>query len=312
MPDKNKQVKDFLETIFNKRGGTNHFDRFEIQRIQSGKIEIHLDVLEVDKEKPTVVFMPGTNAYAMIYSEFLAGIADQGVNIVGFDPRGHGRSGGGRGSYTISELLCDFRAAIRYARDRFEGPIFIAGSSQGGICAFYLAAEGYPVAGAICHNIADLDKDESVCLTKFPAWTAKFKFMINFWARLFPEVPFFMNWYIRLAGEPIRDLGSSRDMLKAGGLLVPFIRLKGLASLGSEPLPVKVEGIQTPVMLIHGEEDIIFPKAYVEDIYNRLTCEKEYYLCEGAHHYVLFDEVEQLVSPVINWISKISKEPGNK
>jgi len=76
--------------------------------------------------------MPGTSAYALIYGEFLKALADRGYNVVGFDPRGHGRSGGERGSYTIPELVSDMKAAVEYAQKRFGDPIVVAGSSQGG------------------------------------------------------------------------------------------------------------------------------------------------------------------------------------
>jgi alpha-beta hydrolase superfamily lysophospholipase len=163
-----EQIRMFLGEISEKRGTVNVFDRFEQDWVTSGDLRLHLDVIEADGKRPTVVFMPGTNAYAVLYGEFLAALADKGYNIVGFDPRGHGRSEGARGSYTLPELMADMRAAVRYARNRFGEPVVVSGSSQGGIAAFYLAAEGYPVAGAVCHNLADLGDPASIELTRSP------------------------------------------------------------------------------------------------------------------------------------------------
>ncbi len=53
--------------------------------------------------------MPGTNAYAILYKEFLSALADHGNNIVGFDPRGHGRSGGVSGE-EFSHRIAEFKA----------------------------------------------------------------------------------------------------------------------------------------------------------------------------------------------------------
>ena len=296
------QINSFLDEIAEKRGTGNPFDRFEQDTITSGGLELHLDVIEVDQERPTLVFMPGTNAYAVLYGEFLAALADKGINIVGFDPRGHGRSGGRRGSYTIPELVADMRAAVEYARNRFGNPIVVSGSSQGGITAFYLAAEGYPVASAICHNIADLGDPASVRLTRRPGLSRLMKPMIGLLGRVLPELRIPMTSYINLKAEPIRHLGNSKDLLYQGPLLVPFIRLKGMASLGSENLPCAVEEIATPVLILHGEKDVIFPQDYIEYLYNRLTCKKSLKVYQGFHHYILFDHVHAVLPDVLQWL----------
>jgi len=305
MESDDQKIKAFLAEIGRKRGAPEFFDRFESASAVSGKIRLHLDVIEVDKNRPTLVFMPGTNAYAILYGEFLSALADRGYNIVGFDPRGHGRSGGARGSYTVPELMSDFRTAIRFARQRFGDPVVAAGSSQGGIAAFYLAAEGAPVAGVVCHNLADLGDPRSVELTANPTLSRFAKPFVMFNSRLFPEFKVPMTFYINLAAEPIRGLGSSRDLLYQGPLLVPFIRLKGMASLGSEPLPCPVEEITTPVMVIHGEKDVIFPQSYIEYIYQRLTCKKALKVYPDCHHYIVFDHVDKILPDVTAWLEDL-------
>jgi len=296
------EIRAFIAHVCAVRGGTSWFDRFESAAVVSGTCTLHLDVIAVAPGRPTLVFMPGTNAYALLYGEFLTGIADQGFNIVGFDPRGHGRSTGERGNYTFPELMADMRAAIRYARRRFQGPVFVSGSSQGGIAAFYLAAEGYPIAGAICHNIADLASPASLALTRHPELFGRMKSLVPLLARLLPRWKVPMGMYINMANEPIRGLGSSLDLLRNTPMLVDFIRLRGLDSLGSEPLPCPIEEIHTPVMVLHGGKDQIFPQNYVEALFPRLTCPKEWLLLEDAHHYVLFDEAPRVCGPVAAWM----------
>ncbi len=305
MNEQDQRIKAFLDDVARKRGTPNFFDRFEQDTVQSGTITLHLDIIEVDKARPTVVFMPGTNAYAVVYGEFLAALASQGYNIVGFDPRGHGRSGGRRGSYTVPELMADFRAALRYARQRFGEPLVAAGSSQGGFTAFYLAAEGYPIAGALCHNVADLADPRSFALTARPGLSRLAKPWIQLGAHLLPEMPIPMNFYINLADEPIRDLGSSKDLLHRGPLLVPYIRLRGMASLATEPLPCPVESITTPIMILHGGKDRIFPQDYIECLYGRLTCPKSLKVYEECHHYIVFDDVNRLLPDVVAWLQDL-------
>ena len=119
-----------------------------------------------------------------------------------------------------------------------------------------------------------------------------------------------MSLYINLAAEPIRELGSSKDLLHRGPLLVPYVRLKGLVSLGSEKLPRPVEAIQTPVMIVHGGLDVIFPQGYIEYIYNRLRCEKRLQVYPECHHYILFDHVDRVVPDVVQWMEQRGAPAG--
>lgn len=63
MESDDKKIKAFLDEIRRKRGMPDFFDRFEQAWITSGAVKLHLDVIEVDKKRPTVVFMPGTKPY---------------------------------------------------------------------------------------------------------------------------------------------------------------------------------------------------------------------------------------------------------
>ncbi len=144
MNNADAQIQAFIQEICEKRGKKNFFDRFEKASIYSGGLKLHLDIIDVSKSKPTIVFMPGTNAYAILYGELLTALADNGYNIVGFDPRGHGRSEGERASYTLPELMADMRAAIKYARNRFGNPIVVSGSSQGGYHFLLSCCRGIP------------------------------------------------------------------------------------------------------------------------------------------------------------------------
>ncbi len=296
------QLEAYFEGLCKKRGTESYFHRFEQDSVTSDGLRLHLDVIEQDRERPTLLFMPGTNAYALLYGDFLTAVADKGYNIVGFDPRGHGRSEGGRGSYTVPELLTDLRSALAYTRDRFGDPVVAAGSSQGGITVFYLAAAGDPVAGVICHNLADLADPKSVRLTRYPRLSRLARPLVMRLARLLPEWKVPMITYLDLAAEPVRDLGDSKTLLYNDPLLVPFIRLKGMASLSTEKLPCPVEQIKTPVLILHGEKDTIFPTDYVEDIYRRLTCRKTLKLYPGFPHYFLVDEVPSILPDVVEWI----------
>jgi esterase/lipase len=66
-----------------------------------------------------------------------------------------------------------------------------------------------------------------------------------------------------------------------------------------------VEKITVPVMVVHADQDSIFPQAYVEDIYNRLTCKKKYLLFKDTQHLVMTNNVDEVVPPVAQWLKEI-------
>ncbi|MCC6216465.1 MAG: alpha/beta fold hydrolase [Polyangiaceae bacterium] len=287
------------------RGRPNHARRFEPERLEVGGPSLALEHLDPGDARATVVFSPGTNAYALLYADFLVALAGRGFRVVGYDPRGHGRSGGARGSYTLPELVDDLDRVVRHVSRSIGGPIVVAGSSQGGIACFYYAARGAEVAAAICHNAADLADPESFRLTRIPPRLSRRAApALRALARIAPELPVPVTAYLDLAREPVRGLGDSRRALYTDRAIVPFVRLKTLASLSREPLARPVEQIAVPILLLHGGEDSIFPRDYIERLYDRLRCPKRLALYEGLPHYLIVDHVEVFLDDVVRFLDE--------
>jgi alpha-beta hydrolase superfamily lysophospholipase len=301
-----------LDEVYARRGTVNPARSLRAGALpaSAGAPALHLEIAEprVPRESvPTVVFAPGTGAYVMLYAEFLAALAARGVRAVGFDPRGHGGSGGARGSYTMPELVEDMDRVVGWAEARFGGPVFVAGSSQGGITAFYRAARGGPVAGAICHNAADLGDAESLRLTRIPVRASRLLSpVLRAIAARAPELPVPMTAYLDLARERVVGLGSARDVIYLDPFVVPFIRLRTLASLSLAPLPRPVESIDVPVMLVHAGDDTIFHEDMIRRLHERLPGPKRLAVYAGLPHYMIVDHVEHFVDDVVDFIGEMA------
>src|SRR5687767_10027666 len=100
-------VTEYFEYITKELGYPPLYQYFTEDCIECDGNKLHLDIYEVGKDAPTIVFIPGTAIYALCYGELLYKLGQAGYNVVGLDPRGHGRSEGARGDYTISELMRD-------------------------------------------------------------------------------------------------------------------------------------------------------------------------------------------------------------
>jgi len=201
--------------------------------------------------------------------------------------------------------VTDTRAGVGYARKRFNGRIAVAGSSQGGIVAFYVAATDEKLAGVVCHNVADLGDPASVRLTRNPALSRFMKPMLKIFASLAPELKIPISLYLDLEAEPMRGFGNAKVFLDQDPLAYRSIRLKSMASLASEKLPRPVEQITTPVQILHAGRDNIFPQDYVEYIYRKLTCKKSLKVYPDLPHLILTEHVDIVVPDVVKWLEEI-------
>lgn len=309
------EVRRNLATLCVRRGAPDWSGRFRDEgTANDAGLRLHLDVIPGHPSAPIFVFMPGTNAYALLYGELLTAIADAGFNVVGFDPRGHGRSDGRRGSYTIPELLADMRAVVAWAEARFSGPVVVGGSSQGGIVSFYAAAaEISPrLAGAFCHNLADLADPASTRLVRAPRLARALRPLLHAVARLAPEIPVPMPAYLDLRREPVRGFGSAHDILMADPALAPAVVLRTLASLDTAPLARPVEAIRVPIFALHAGADTIFPADLVAGLFTRITApHSELHVVPEAPHYIVVDDVPSFLDPLLAWLRRVTLEkPG--
>ncbi|MBI5896522.1 MAG: alpha/beta fold hydrolase [Desulfobacterales bacterium] len=269
--------------------------------IEANGFKLHLDVLSNGKGYATVVFIPGTSVYAQTYTNFLYALCQAGFNVVAFDPRGHGRSSGRRGDYAINGLVQDTLVVVHYARSRFESKVALVGSSQGGIAAFYAAARDDSLDAVVCHNLADLNGRENQVLSKLrvPVWlTPAAQLLMNIYRRFaFP-----VALYLDLEKEFMENGRSAASYVRKDPLCVYWITFRALNSLLKTPLAKPVEAIAVPIMVVHAGQDNIFPQAYVKQIYDRLTCPKEFLLLEEREHLVLTNRVEEVAPAIAGWL----------
>lgn len=305
LPD-NQSVREQLDNDRKRMKMNVDAKAMEETTIDASGITLHLTVFPAGKNARTLVFIPGTTAYAQVYGQFMSDMYRSGFNVVGFDPRGHGLSSGRRGDYTIDELVDDTLAVVKYARGRFGGKVALAGSSQGGMVAFYAAARDDSIAAAVCHNIADLNgKDNLVLSTIRPPL-----FLVpaaEFLMGLYGSYSIPISMYLDLSKEKFIDGTDAATLVKKDILAVSWITFRALKSLMRTKLARPVEKIRVPIMLIHADRDNIFPQSYVESIYNRLTCPKKYRLFKNTEHLVMTNNVGEVVPPIAAWLKEMMR-----
>ena len=101
-------------------------------------IKLHLQAWEPDdRPRAAVALLHGLGEHVGRYNGMALAMVQRGVAVMGFDLRGHGRSGGRRGhAPSYDTLLDDIDALLERLKSRYPRvPVFLYGHSLGGTLA---------------------------------------------------------------------------------------------------------------------------------------------------------------------------------
>jgi UDP-glucose 4-epimerase len=278
----------------------------EVERI-AGRVEhalipyrdalVHLELHVAGEGAPTIVFSPGIGAYARFYLPLLGKLCDEGFNVVGIDRPGHGLSEGRRGDCTIEEILDVVEDAVRYARERFSGPVVLAGSSLGGIISWYALTREPDVEAVVCHNIAHPAVfHEPAMRFKVPALTRL--------ARIAPLAP--------VAIKRIADFGKlsrAPEILdfarrEADGIWCWKISARSAASLFTYRPPLDWSEVETPVLALIGAEDEMVSPPFAEAVVRAGRPRNlDLRIMPGLGHLLFHDHLADALPVVTDWVN---------
>lgn len=105
----------------------------------------HIQGWEPDNGKPKAVIalVHGLGEHVGRYAHVAQAFTEAGYALVGFDLRGHGKSGGARGHFpSLDAVMQDIRAFFKYLVSRYPDlPHFLYGHSLGGLLALSYALQ---------------------------------------------------------------------------------------------------------------------------------------------------------------------------
>lgn len=239
---------------------------------------LHLDVYPAsDSTAPrgSVVFVGGLSNHALGYADFEWKLSQRGWNVVAPDLRGHGRSSGPRGDFTTAMIVEDLGAAADYARERFDAPVALMGTSLGGYYALVGANALDDIACTVSHWIF---------LPNEPV-TAKDRRMrpvALLMDRIAPGMKLptrsVANWD-GVCEDPVLKQRCFDDPM-----MVWKYTARSLAS-GFRYSPERpLTQLCSPQLVIIGERDTMTPMAYTRGIYDQLRGDKEWVMIPGAGH----------------------------
>jgi len=264
---------------------------------------------------PSVVFLPGTMTHPLFYEEFLDALNREGITVVGLHSQGHGKSPRVRGLLTFDVLLTNARDAVAWTRAEFpDGPVTVLGSSQGGILAMALAASGERIDAAFAHNILDPTLPESIAITRFPAWLARFYPAVTTFVgaagRLAPRLPVPFDAYLDIA-RVCRDPRNA-ELFYTDPLGLRTYPMAFMASLFTADLSGMTDGsITCPVTVLAGRGDPLFPLTYTERVFDRIVApHKELVVVDSDVHLLFNEDIDAALPPLLDRLHRLSAAPA--
>jgi alpha-beta hydrolase superfamily lysophospholipase len=257
--------------------------RREEHQIRSTGVDIHMDVYpHPDPQAPVVIFNHGAAGYCRHFVKLAFLLGERGYTVVLPDQRGQGLSGGRSGDYKISECVQNIVDVAKWAKKRFQAPIFMGGGSMGGGITYYAAAAGAPVEAITCLNIFDYGNGvDSLQISRF-AFLANSTFIVKAFklgmALMKPfygiRIPF--NWmgaFDKLMDE--RD-SEYQEQWDADPVPPRRVSLRFLASTMDTDPAVPFENNQIPVLVINQTLDQMVVESVTRENYERLGGPKRY------------------------------------
>lgn len=277
-------------------------EAYEEVQLRSGGVPIVVSIWAADPSRATVVFLPGTMVHPLFYTEFLDGLAAAGFTVVGVHSQGHGHSPRTRAPLTWDALVRNARDAVAYATERFDEPVIVLGSSQGGMLAMAVAATGASLAGVIAHNILDPADPSALRVTRLPGWLTTvrrpLRRLLALAARALPRLPVPIGAYLdlrRVCGDP-----QSLDRFRTDPLALHAYPLRFIASLFTADLSCMTDGsIRCPVVVVAAIGDPLFPIDDARRLYERIAAPAKRFVALDLDRHLIFNERVEEVLPVI-------------
>lgn len=283
-------------------------EKIEERYILSKGNKIHLDVYKNEESgTKTIIFIHGTAVYSRFYAEFCYKLNKKGYRIIAPDLVGHGKSEGTRGHFTMESLTELISDVVSFVLQLYGEDIIIMGSSLGGITALYSVAYDERIKGAICHNAALFNEEAHEKIIELKGILKILKSIVPKLVKIFPKFRISVWTYLdtdKLARSD--EMKHKMDLLIEDPLLSDKYTLTALNAQMKEAPKKPIENVYQPIMIINGDEDVLFLVGYMKEIYSRLPSEeKKLVILKDTSHLIFQENIDTVLANILPWLEKI-------
>lgn len=277
--------------------------------IMSDGLKVHLNIFD-EKEplKDTILFIHGTSVYSRFYAEACYKLFQRGYRVIAPDLIGHGISEGARGHFTMERFTKTIADVTSYAIDKYGENIAVIGSSLGGITTlYYTALDDERIRAAICHNAGSFANGEIFKEINKKRLPKLLKPFVPFFAKVTPKlrinVKMYLDFYKLAKTKPVLDM---IDLLLKDELLSNRYTATAMKTHIRAEFHKPIESIKTPVMIINGDEDVLFSVEYITRIFDKLTCSnKKLEILKNTSHLIFQENIEETLKVIVPWLKEV-------
>jgi pimeloyl-ACP methyl ester carboxylesterase len=269
------------------------------ETVRVGDVPIHCEIYAAKKDDPVIVFIPGIGTYSEMYCEFLQKLSTWGFNVVGVDLRGHGYSGGERGSYTVAEVVADLSLVVDLVSDTFNDRIGFLGCSIGAPLARACAENDPRIRALLCHTLF---------LTEYPPdfFTFSGWNMLHL-SRLFvPDFKIDFRSFIDM--DALLSGNVFADFIDYDDLIVWDYSVRTLSDIYSDRTRLIDETMDFKAAIITGEHDEVISPDYMRYIIDTMAHPFDLIIIPGARHMLPFLHVKDTVLACRDWFNQNLRE----
>ncbi len=239
-------------------------------------LNLHVNHWPIESPRAVIALVHGHGEHTGRYGHFAAWYNAHGVAVIGYDQQGHGKTEGPRGhAKNADAMVDDIGLLLRETRQRYPGvPVFLYGHSMGGCLSLTYTLRHKPViAGLIVTG-------PQIRLAFQPS---PLKITAGKWLRsIVPTLAL-------ATGLPVKNLSQDPAVVQAY-INDPLVHDKLSAAAGISILETAAwlntyKGVTNiPMLLQHGEADLVTSAPATKELADRLNGDVTYYGWPGLYH----------------------------
>jgi alpha-beta hydrolase superfamily lysophospholipase len=280
-------------------------DHLAEQRIPSSGIGINLDVYaQPDRAAPVVIIVHGLMTYGRLFLPLVRGFYGRGYTVICADLMGNGFSGGVRGDTPAGPAAAALVEVALWARQRYDGPLFMLGISLGSAVVYAAAAAGAPVAAIACLDLFTFDDHEALRQNTLTPQLINLLPLLRLLAIPFGWVRIPTRWINSMEYVVDPAEGHLVQTWFNDPLLPRGLTLRTLVSAGYTPPAVPPEQNTVPILVLNQECDRVLSPTVTREAYQRLGGPKRYVELAGSPHWSFAPAfTDRIVDESVAWFA---------
>ncbi len=273
-----------------------------------GRFRVHIDHYEVDEPKATVILFHGAGGNGRLMSFIALPFVKAGFEVLSPDMPLYGHTEYS-GVVTYDDWLDCGKAIIERCRES-GNRIFLLGLSIGGMFAYQMAGECNGISGIMATCLIDQGDMEVLQATaKNPILARAGRPLMKLLHKPLANLKLPLEWLSKMekiTNEPVLMYWMLKDKT-AAGVRAPLSFIHSMTEPKIKILPENFE--RCPLLLVHPEKDAWTDISLSKKFYERLACEKEIKLLEGAGHLPIEPlGLKQMEQACIEFMNRICME----